>query len=349
MKNEIKFWPADGIEHLNACPVCGKGERQILYDNLYDKIFFCAPGKWTMWLCQDCQCAYLDPRPNRESIHLAYETYYTHGNTHGNARIQKISLINQFKKMLGNGYRNWRYAANEQPSLKIGVILAYLLPFFKRKIDASFRHIPRPKENGRLLDIGCGDGAFLLTARAMGWVVEGVDFDEVAVNAAKQKGLNVFCGGIHSFDERSNQFDVITMNHVIEHVHDPVGLLKDCYRLLKPGGRVQIETPNINSSGHSEFKRDWRGLEPPRHLVLFNRDAINALLANIGFINCHFQAPVEATDYMFASSYRMRVNLDPHSESEIPYVIRQLAKKNKIIQKFSPDKSEFLSIVGTKS
>jgi SAM-dependent methyltransferase len=59
------------------------------------------------------------------------------------------------------------------------------------------------------------------------------------------------------------------MSHVIEHVPDPVACLDKCRRLLKPGGRLVVSTPNIRSRGHLEFKQSWRGLEPPRHLQIF--------------------------------------------------------------------------------
>lgn len=60
------------------------------------------------------------------------------------------------------------------------------------------------------------------------------------------------------------------MTHLIEHVHDPVGLLKECLRVLKPGGSLVAITPNVESLGHKVFRESWRGLEPPRHLQLFS-------------------------------------------------------------------------------
>ena len=75
----------------------------------------------------------------------------------------------------------------------------------------------------------------------------------------------------------------MTVNHLIEHVPDPVGLLKECRRVLKPGGRFILGTPNSESFGRLLFKADWRGLEPPRHLYLFCPSSIGMILNMAGF------------------------------------------------------------------
>ena len=76
---------------------------------------------------------------------------------------------------------------------------------------------------------------------------------------------------------------MITLSHVIEHVHDPMKVLESCLKLLKPGGKIWIETPNIHSLGHDRFQKNWRGLETPRHLVLFNKVSLREAVLNAGF------------------------------------------------------------------
>jgi hypothetical protein len=65
-------WPESGLEYLNHCPLCQSPTRTILHDDLQDKVFFCAPGIWKMWRCDNCHSGYLDPRPNKKTIGLAY-------------------------------------------------------------------------------------------------------------------------------------------------------------------------------------------------------------------------------------------------------------------------------------
>jgi SAM-dependent methyltransferase len=134
-----------------------------------------------------------------------------------------------------------------------------------------------------LLDVGCGDGKFLVLAQQMGWAVTGLEPDPSAASNTRAKGITVIEGDISALADHVACFDVITCSHVIEHVHDPVAVLQAMHRLLKPGGRLWIETPNINSFGHERYGEHWRGLEPPRHLVLFNVESLSKVLHTIGF------------------------------------------------------------------
>jgi ubiquinone/menaquinone biosynthesis C-methylase UbiE len=136
---------------------------------------------------------------------------------------------------------------------------------------------------GRLLDVGCGAGEWLLSMREMGWQVEGVDFDENAVRVARKKGLEVHRGSVEQQSYPDQSFDAVTMHHVIEHVPDPAGTLTECARLLKPGGKLVLFTPNGSSLSHGLFKQNWRGLEPPRHLHIFTPDSMHTLLHKVGF------------------------------------------------------------------
>jgi 2-polyprenyl-3-methyl-5-hydroxy-6-metoxy-1,4-benzoquinol methylase len=95
----------------------------------------------------------------------------------------------------------------------------------------------------------------------------------------------VIAGGIDALDGQAAIFDVITLSHVIEHVHDVGGTLRACHRLLKPGGRLWLETPNVAALGHKVFGVNWRGLEAPRHLVLFSAPALKQLLQDAGFVD----------------------------------------------------------------
>src|SRR6202043_1801368 len=89
-------------------------------------------------------------------------------------------------------------------------------------------------------------------------------------------GLEAHVGTAESMVASGRKFDVVAASHVIEHVSDPVRFLADCAQLLKPGGRVIVRTPNADSIGHSLFGRSWRGLEPPRLLLVFTRPSLIA-------------------------------------------------------------------------
>jgi SAM-dependent methyltransferase len=90
-------------------------------------------------------------------------------------------------------------------------------------------------------------------------------------------------GGLPQQNFAAASFDAVTMSHSIEHVHDPLGWLAEARRILKPGGRLALATPNNRSLLHRLYRQDWFALDPPRHLHLFNRDALGALLRKAGF------------------------------------------------------------------
>ena len=136
---------------------------------------------------------------------------------------------------------------------------------------------------GKLLDVGCGSGERLEKMRRLGWTVSGIDFDAEAVRVARDRGLDVSCGTIPGTWFPTEAFDAVTMNHVIEHVPHPIELLEECNRILKPGGKVVLTTPNSSCWGHKLFEEHWRGLEPPRHLHVFCPSSIEQTLRRAGF------------------------------------------------------------------
>jgi 2-polyprenyl-3-methyl-5-hydroxy-6-metoxy-1,4-benzoquinol methylase len=117
-----------------------------------------------------------------------------------------------------------------------------------------------PSPCGQLLDVGCGSGHFLARMRSLGWQVRGVGPDAEAVRVARGHfDLNVYHGTLVDARFPANEFDAVTMNHVIEHVPDSIQVLQDCRRVLKTSGRLVIVTPNAASLGRSRFARAWMG------------------------------------------------------------------------------------------
>lgn len=214
-------WPVEGLEYVQHCPVCGKSKREQLYSGLTDRVFGCAPGRWDLYQCKSCRSAYLDPRPTLSTIYLAYQTYYTHQRPTLHA-TEELSGTRRLVRSLANGYRNYWYRSDFKPSNPLGPYIIGLLPSYRKRLDREMRFLPPLNPGGRLLDVGFGSGAFMAHAESIAWKVSGVDPDSIAVANARSAGLDTRQGGIEAFSERHEQFDVITMSHVIEHVHDPV-------------------------------------------------------------------------------------------------------------------------------
>lgn len=282
-------WPANDLEAVERCPVCRSSERALLHDGLTDRVFRCAPGTWTLYACLACGSAYLNPRPTFSSIDRAYAEYFTHASGES-VPTNELPKAKQLRRSLANGYRNWRFGTRLAPATSWGVPLALVMPRMHKLLDVAYRHLPKPSAGARLLDIGAGNGDFLDLARSAGWAVQGVEPDRKAATVCRDRGLDVRVGGIEQFAEERGRFDYITISHVIEHVHDPRGLLMQAFDLLEPGGCLYIDTPNIDAFGHKRYGDAWRGLEPPRHLVLFNWHSLERVLRDVGF-KCVMRKP----------------------------------------------------------
>lgn len=242
-----------------ACPACG-AEGRVLYERVHDGSYG-SPGEWTFRRCHDerCGAVWLDPVPAAEDLLRAYRNYYTHdgqndAETPGVAKVLYRWVVDGLLTLTG------------------------VLPE-RRRADAMFLD---GMTACSILDVGCGHGAFLARMARMGWTVVGVDFDPDAVaNAQAAHGLDIRLGGVESVAGTSC-FDVITASHVIEHVTDPMQFLMHCRRLLRPGGKLVLRTPNAESFGHALYRDAWRGLEPPRHLCILTRNSLLSLAGRAG-------------------------------------------------------------------
>ncbi len=342
----VEEWPADGLQHVKSCPVCEHTQRRLLHTGLRDLLFY-TPGGWSLQECLNCGSAYPDPRPNPETIHLAYQNYYTH---QGEPRssVEELRGLKRLERAVANGYRNWRFGTAFEPASRLGAFGMVMYPPRRALLDRDFRNIPHaPSKGGRLLDVGFGDTGFLENARAAGWEVVGIDPDPEVVSKGLQRGFTVFQGDLDTLNEKSSYFDVITMSHVIEHVHEPRTSLQQVYRLLKPGGSVWIETPNIKSLGHDHFGRHWRGLEPPRHLVIFSTQSLTGLLRETGFNTIRMRTRHDS--YRLMSERSREIGKDPIPADRYSKLLNWLSGLFATLNSYvRPEKAEFITLTAYK-
>ncbi len=269
------------------CPLCDS-QGSLLFANLSDKIFN-VPGSWNIRRCSNsaCRIIWLDPKPVDGELSKLYVNYYTHKDSPGKSFSQKkiSSKIAQMYFNLKIGYWNlvFGYKNVSLPFFyKYLAALFFLTPGKRLWIDLDVRCLPFVAE-GTLLDIGCGNGQWIAFMKTLGWDVSGIDFDKDAIDHCAKKNLKVRAGDLIEQHYPNNFFDAITLSHVIEHLPHPEATLKECYRILKPNGRIIVTTPNAESFGLDFFKGYWRGLEPPRHLQVFSVSALQDILISVGF------------------------------------------------------------------
>lgn len=245
------------------CPACAC-EGVELYGALRDDLYG-TPGSWRMVRCANTRCGmlWLDPKPLAADLIKAYASYHTHGKGNRSARQLGLSALNTACKLVSRVVDLTNGLARERRALRT-MFLGEMMP-------------------GRLLEVGSGSGRFLNRMRKAGWEVQGTDFDPaVAERVRTRYGLRIDVGDLVELRYPAGTFDAIALSQVLEHVHDPLALLIECARVLRPGGRLVLTTPNAAGLPHRQYGRFWRGLEPPRHLQLFTPAALERCASAAG-------------------------------------------------------------------
>ena len=252
---------------VKRCLLCGE-EGTVIHRNMRDRIFNCG-GVWSFRKCpsRSCGLMWLDPFPDRQDLYKIYREYYTH--------IKNNSFRPPWKSFLASFLR-WSIR-------RVFSLLSRAIALRKNRKLIDRMYLEK-EMRGKLLEVGCGDGSRLARLREQGWDVVGQEIDPQAAESARQRyGLRVHVGELGELSFPDGHFNVVIMNHVIEHVYDPVGIMKECHRILKDGGVFVATTPNIESYGYKVFGPDWFGLDPPRHLYLFSRETLKRVAEQAGF------------------------------------------------------------------
>lgn len=227
------------------CPLCGNSES---FDVMRVQDWLVTQNWFTLMECPRCTGRFIQPFPPEDELPAYYhsEAYISHTDT------QK-GLIN----------RLYRLARKETLRSK------------QRRIEKA-----GGLKNGKLLDIGAATGHFMHTMEQSGWDVTGVEPDEGARQKAKEQfGLTLLPRvDLETLPEKS--FDVITLWHVLEHIHDLHGTLEQIRRLLKPSGILVVAVPNYLSYDARYYGKYWAAWDPPRHLYHFTPKAMKQLMAS---------------------------------------------------------------------
>ncbi|MEK7451515.1 MAG: class I SAM-dependent methyltransferase [Patescibacteria group bacterium] len=231
--------------------------------------------------CENCGFVYLNPQPEWEELRRFY----------------------------GGGY----YMADDLPQNK------QHSPFynFLRKAKRAIFGAPNPKfwnfggAKGKFLDIGCGNGAYesYVILNYPGWEFHGVEPNESSFRVAETvSGFQVFNGNLEDARYENNFFDAILMNHSLEHLPDPSAALKECQRILKPGGRLVIGVPNFNCPARRFFGSCWIHLDAPRHLFHFSAGVLSGMLKKAGFSVVSARFEILSGSIIRSIAYRFNIN-----------------------------------------
>jgi len=231
---------------IEKCPVCHSPE---LHDYLKTEDFSVTNEEYQLQECKICGLVLTQNHPVQDEIgkYYEFEEYISHTDT-------QEGLMNRLYHLARN-----------------------FMLVKKRRI------IEKKVKGGNLLDIGCGTGYFLNHMHENFWVVTGIEQDKDARKFGEEKfGLEVY--GTEKLAElQDDTYDVITMWHVLEHVHNLDDYLNNIKRLLKDDGLLVLALPNKDSYDAMHYKEYWAAFDVPRHLWHFNIKSLSTLIERFGF------------------------------------------------------------------
>ncbi len=234
-------------EKLTECPVCGGSNitnHKVVVDHSVSKESF------VITICEGCQFQFTNPRPIDKEIGKYYQSdnYISHSN-------KSNSPINLLYKLAR------RFAIKSKLKL----------------INAIAKN-----EKGRILDYGCGTGYFLRSMKKDGWNIVGIEPNAKARELAEANTGEEIQEDITSLNMKNKKFNVITLWHVLEHVHNLNETVATLKSMLKEKGKIIIAVPNISSMDNEIYKEDWASYDVPRHLYHFDRDSMKTLMLKHG-------------------------------------------------------------------
>ncbi len=240
--------------------------------------------------CRNCGLQQVNPRPAKQHIgHYYADDYYAH-----------TSLKDKKPKKEGTFFSKWAHYKDdvrrlirirfynypqslEDKNRKVSIFKKIFSWFFFLTYRSRLDIIPFTGE-GKILDIGCGNGRLLSTMRKYGWQTYGIEKNPKASKYARDElHLDVKTGELLHNKYENNFFDVVTMWHSLEHLYDPLYTLKEIGRILNNNGRLVVAIPNIDSFVARIFKTYWYGLQLPIHLIAFTPESITKMLKCAGF------------------------------------------------------------------
>lgn len=159
---------------------------------------------------------------------------------------------------------------------------------------------------GRMLEVGCGAGAYLRRAQAMGWDVHGVEAGDVALEIRQRFGIAIFHGQLEDVPAPVEKYDVCAMWMVLEHLHDPVWALKRLHEWTRTDGLLMLSVPNAGSFWAKLFKDCWHDLHLPNHLTHFTRQALEEMLSKTGWEVCSIRNQRSLSGVIASVGYFLR-------------------------------------------
>ena len=206
--------------------------------------------EWKVYKCEGCGLGILDPRPDKDELNKLYAETYFQSHYDDLLSLSSTEMKNRLQQE------------------------KHRLRFFRKF-----------KKGGKILDIGCGRGYFLLACRYAGYEVEGIDISAAAADYVNSElKIPVHLEEVEHLELSAASFDVITLWHSLEHTADPDVYMQKAHKWLKKYGILVIDVPNYKGDDAQKTWTDWQGWSIPYHFYHFSKDSLYYLLHKHGFV-----------------------------------------------------------------
>ena len=159
----------------------------------------------------------------------------------------------------------------------------YLSPVTLKRYHELLDEFEKYKKTGKMLDVGCGIGLFLIEAQKRGWEVYGTEYTDRAIEICRSHNINMKQGKLDPAWFSSETFDIVTSFEVIEHINNPVEEVRNINEVLRMGGLFYFTTPNFNAIERYFLKSNYNIIGYPEHLSYYTKRTVNHLLTRNGF------------------------------------------------------------------
>ena len=255
------------------CALCGSDDAEPRWTTA-DRMA-AVGGQYTVAQCRACGFLYQQPRVHDDCLADCYPDEYPRHQEPS----PRVPLKGSPARIRAVRFALRRYLGYPGGDASVSAGTRFRAWRIARRLRWS---CPPWRGHGRYLDVGCGSGASLGVARALGWQAAGIEIDRPAADKARRFSDEIHVGDILSAPFADARFDVITIFHVLEHVADPVGVTRRMLGWLAPDGLLIIEVPNAGGLGRTLFGRAWSGLELPRHLSHFTPATLSRTVEQAG-------------------------------------------------------------------
>ena len=240
-------------------------------------------GRYSYLQCLSCGSIQIEPIPDSKDWEKLYpKNYFTHS-TFSISKSNTKSGIQNFLDSLRENILHSGFGYNRGGSTKCCFFSSLLakIPILRTWASAPLAYLPYVP-HGRLLDIGCGNGDFLIRMQTLGWNCEGIELDDLAVQLCRSRGLRVKQQAIEDLELEPESYDAIVLSHVIEHISEPEELLSKLSHALNDTGTLVCISPNPLGLLSRFFREHWRALDVPRHFVLPSPNGYISLMSKVG-------------------------------------------------------------------